>query len=130
MLVLNEFYILNLEVALVANRKPVGTLRLLDVLIKLLPSENSILGALVGAFEKVFGALALQVVQVIVVGELAVRAALLTLKCHLVENFLNYQGMQLCTLILNLTVRTISVAYLLRPEPFFYTVFAEPLFAL
>lgn len=72
MLILDEFYVLDLEVALFANTESIGALGLFNMLIQLLSCENSILGAFVGALKKVFGALALQVVQVIVVAELAV----------------------------------------------------------
>ena len=71
MLVLDEFNILNLKVAFIAGREPIRALGLLDVLIQLLFGENSTLGAFVRTLEKVLRALALQVVQIVIVAELA-----------------------------------------------------------
>ena len=130
MLVLNKLYILNLQIALIANTKPVGTLSLLDVLVQLFFSKNSALGAFVGALEEILGALALQVIEIVIVAKLALRPALLALECNPVKNLFYYQGMELGPLILDLAVWAISVAYLLGPYPFIDTVFAKPFFAL
>jgi len=130
MLVLDKLNILNLQVALIANAKPVRTLGLLDMLVQLFFGKNSALGAFVWALEEILRALALQVIEIVIVAELALRPTLLALECNPVENLLYYQGMEFGALILDLAVWTISVAYLLGPYPLIDTVFAKPFLAL
>ena len=100
------------------------------MLVQLFFSKNSAFGAFVWALEKILRALAFQVIEIVIVAELALRPTFLALECNPVEDLFNYQGMELGPLILNLAVWTISVAYLLGPYPFFDTVFAKPFLAL
>lgn len=69
-------------------------------------------------------------IQVVIVAELALRPALLALKSDFIEYFLDYQGMELRPLVLDLAMWAISVPDLLGPNPLFDTIFAKPLFAL
>ena len=130
MLVLDEFNILNLKVALIACREPIWALGLLDVLIQLLFGKNTTLGAFVRTLEKVLRALALQVVQIVIVAELALRFALLALECDPVENFFHDQGVELCSFVIDLAMWADSVPDLFGSKPLFDAVFAEPFFAL
>ena len=84
MLVLNELNVLNFQIALVTNAKSVGALGLFDVLVQLLLCENSALSTLVGALEEILWALALQVVEVVIIAELALRSTLFALEGYLV----------------------------------------------
>jgi hypothetical protein len=90
MLVLDKLNILNLQVAFIANTKPVWTLGLLNVLVQLFFSKNSALGAFVWALEEILRALTLQVIEIVIVAELALGPALLALECNPVENLLYY----------------------------------------
>ena len=85
MLVLNELNVLDFKIALVTNAKSVGALGLFNVLIQLLLCKNSALGALVWALEEVFWTLALQVVEIVIIAELAFRSTLFALEGYLIE---------------------------------------------
>ena len=71
MLVLDKLNILNLQVTFIANAKAIWALSLLYVLVQLLLCKNSALGAFIGALEEILRTLALQVIEIVIVAELA-----------------------------------------------------------